>query len=673
MSLDLLGLAGGAPTGAAALRVPGAALPAGLEAEGESAGFAGILAEVEAAGSPGVAILPVKVDGAPAADAVPAVPSDGAGEDAVPAGQVAVPMPTSPVQGQGAEKVKAPAAERKIPVELPSASSMSEDDVSAAAEETGDAQTLPETAETPVSADSLPLSPMQPPLIAAPVESPAPPPAAVETASEPEEGVAVGRHVRSAPSAPVSRPVPEQAVTAAQAGAEVSASAVPAAKAAPDGARQSSKAKDAAINPQPSTNAAKEPAPAPEEAGPEAALPVRPGEATSLLDMARSVLPQRGRGGSFSTVETGQGTVVPTTGAVSVRLAGEGMTAPEQAPVIPNPTIATSTTAARQEENPAPVSVTMPDAEAAEGGQSALAAAKTAVPAASHTPSSSPSPAPAEQAPKQAPEQAPEQAMPRDAVRAETAPRPAPAKAEGKARAAEQAEPAAGTTSASSSTAQQQPSAFDMKTFGMAPPVAAATTPLGLTGLAGGIGASLDQKVIDMGVSGQWIDDIARQIATISDNPGRGSFQIASPNLGAVRVDIMPGADGSDIRLTAETEAAQVALIRDKGRLVQDAHLAAIRIGEVRIDRVTQAGESQRGESGREKQPDGGNAQTGTAPNGGQGGHAGTRQDGAAAFAGQYSGGNAKNPFTRTVINDAGMTEAQAVPGESRVDRARYA
>lgn len=262
--------------------------------------------------------------------------------------------------------------------------------------------------------------------------------------------------------------------------------------------------------------------------------------------------------------------------------------------------------------------------------------------------------------------------MPRDVARAEAAPRPGPAKGEDKARTAEQTEPAAGTASASSSTTQQ-PSAFDLKTFGMASPVAAATTPLGLTGPAGGIGASLDQKVIDMGVSGQWIDDIARQIAAIGDNPGRGSFQIASPNLGAVRVDIMPGTDGSDIRLTAETEAAQDALIRDKGRLVQDAHLASIRIGEVRIDRVTQAGESQRGETGRERQQDGANTQTGTAPNGGQGGHAGARQDGAAAFAGQYSGGNAKNPFTRTVINDAGMTEAQAVPGELRVDRARYA
>lgn len=198
------------------------------------------------------------------------------------------------------------------------------------------------------------------------------------------------------------------------------------------------------------------------------------------------------------------------------------------------------------------------------------------------------------------------------------------------------------------------------------------------TAATASLAASLDQQMVDMGVSGQWIDRIAQQIATIGSNPGQGSFQIASPTLGAVRVDLAPGASGTDVRLTTETEAAQVALLKDQTRLVQDAQLAAIRLGEVRIDHVAPAAESARGDMGGQNSGSGQQAaqgqasfaQTGGQTAGGQDGQSGARQS---AFAGQYSEGNAKTPFTRTVIRDSAGVEATVSTRSARVDTARYA
>ncbi|TNE42374.1 MAG: flagellar hook-length control protein FliK [Sphingomonadales bacterium] len=212
---------------------------------------------------------------------------------------------------------------------------------------------------------------------------------------------------------------------------------------------------------------------------------------------------------------------------------------------------------------------------------------------------------------------------------------------------------------------------------------AAVNTGLGVTPSLSlsGVGATLGQQVIDMGVSGQWIDDIAREIAGMASNPGHGSFRIASPTLGMVQVEIAPGTDGADVRMTVDNEAAQAALSKDQARLVQDAQMAAVRIGDVRIDRIAPAADTQRGDMGQNGGQNGQNsggqqAQASFAQSGGQGNQSGTRQD-MMGFGSGGAGGNSgdnspKSSFTRTVIRDvAAMDSAAAAQGKA--DSARYA
>lgn len=196
---------------------------------------------------------------------------------------------------------------------------------------------------------------------------------------------------------------------------------------------------------------------------------------------------------------------------------------------------------------------------------------------------------------------------------------------------------------------------------------------------------ALASQVVDMGISGQWIDDIARQIASIGANPGHGSFRIESQSMGAVRVDIAPSerGAGSDVLMRVDNEAAFAALDKDRERLMQDARMASVRIGELRIDRVAGAQDAQGSGSSTSQQQGNsqGGQQQGLAQNntqtGGQmdnrGGQQPGRQD-AAAMGGQRDGQQSpKAPFTTAVINGAERDDAARNARSGRGDTARYA
>jgi len=119
------------------------------------------------------------------------------------------------------------------------------------------------------------------------------------------------------------------------------------------------------------------------------------------------------------------------------------------------------------------------------------------------------------------------------------------------------------------------------------------------------VGASLGAQVVDMGVSGQWIDGLARDIAGLAQNGAHGRFQINASQLGPVQVDIRQGADGAAVSLTVANEAAEIALKQDSDRLRLDAGLAAVRIADVKIERAPHVAEAARpdgaGQSGNQQ------------------------------------------------------------------------
>jgi hypothetical protein len=111
------------------------------------------------------------------------------------------------------------------------------------------------------------------------------------------------------------------------------------------------------------------------------------------------------------------------------------------------------------------------------------------------------------------------------------------------------------------------------------------------------LSASLGAQVVDMGVSGQWIDGLARDIAGLSANGAQGRFQINADHLGPIQVDIRQGTDGAAVSLTVATEVAELALRQDSDRLKLDAGLSAVRISEVKIERAPHVAEAARSDS----------------------------------------------------------------------------
>lgn len=196
--------------------------------------------------------------------------------------------------------------------------------------------------------------------------------------------------------------------------------------------------------------------------------------------------------------------------------------------------------------------------------------------------------------------------------------------------------------------------------------------------------AALGSQVVDMGVSGQWIDDIARQIASIGANPGHGSFRIESQGLGGVRVDIAPGERGSNVVMRVDNDAAFAALDKDRDRLMQDARMGSVRIGELRIDRVAAMPDAQGSGSATSQQNGNSGQQPGqqsfaqnNAQTGGQGAPQQGRPD-ASLLGGQGNGArdnqpSPKAPFTTTVMREGQADEASLSSRSGRSDSARYA
>jgi hypothetical protein len=128
------------------------------------------------------------------------------------------------------------------------------------------------------------------------------------------------------------------------------------------------------------------------------------------------------------------------------------------------------------------------------------------------------------------------------------------------------------------------------------------------------LSASLGAQMVDMGVSGQWIDGLARDIAGLSANGAQGRFQINADQLGPIQVDIRQGDDGAAVSLTVATAAAEQALRQESDRLKLDAGLSAMRINDLKIERAPHVAEPTRAESSNNQtasqQQSGGQGQT---------------------------------------------------------------
>lgn len=148
----------------------------------------------------------------------------------------------------------------------------------------------------------------------------------------------------------------------------------------------------------------------------------------------------------------------------------------------------------------------------------------------------------------------------------------------------------------------------------MLPPVI--QTELGHAGIRGPAGTTgistaqaLGSQVIDMGVSGQWIDRMAREIASLANGEGHSRFTLSPPHLGRLQVDLVHGAEGLDVHLLAETDEAARRLSEGRPALHADARLSTINLGQITVEKANAPSEGAMRDQGQGQRDLAGQAQ----------------------------------------------------------------
>jgi flagellar hook-length control protein FliK len=115
--------------------------------------------------------------------------------------------------------------------------------------------------------------------------------------------------------------------------------------------------------------------------------------------------------------------------------------------------------------------------------------------------------------------------------------------------------------------------------------------------------AAPDQMVerqLDVAADGEWLDQIARDIARAGGSEGRMSFRLSPEHLGRLTVELAQNERGTSIRLTADSEAARNLLVEAQPKLVAEARAQGVRIAETHVGLAGgQAGDSRRQDSER--------------------------------------------------------------------------
>jgi flagellar hook-length control protein FliK len=100
-------------------------------------------------------------------------------------------------------------------------------------------------------------------------------------------------------------------------------------------------------------------------------------------------------------------------------------------------------------------------------------------------------------------------------------------------------------------------------------------------------GEVLGDQVIDMGVSGQWIDRMAREIAGLADGTGHSRFTLNPPHLGRLQIDLWREEGTTSIRMLTETDEAAQRLQEGRTVLQADARVAALSLGSITVEKAS--------------------------------------------------------------------------------------
>jgi|GEM_PF-1069204 len=115
-------------------------------------------------------------------------------------------------------------------------------------------------------------------------------------------------------------------------------------------------------------------------------------------------------------------------------------------------------------------------------------------------------------------------------------------------------------------------------------------------------GEALGDQVIDMGVSGQWIDRMAQEIAGLADGTGHSRFTLNPPHLGRLQIDLWRDEGATSVRLLAETDEAAQRLSDGRTALQADARIAALSLGTITVEKTNTSLDSGSRDQGSQRQ-----------------------------------------------------------------------
>lgn len=115
-------------------------------------------------------------------------------------------------------------------------------------------------------------------------------------------------------------------------------------------------------------------------------------------------------------------------------------------------------------------------------------------------------------------------------------------------------------------------------------------------------GEALGDQVIDMGVSGQWIDRMAQEIAGLADGSGHSRFTLNPPHLGRLQVDLWRDGAETNVRMLTETDEAAQRLSEGRSALQADARVAALSLGAIVVEKSSASFDSSGRDQGGQRQ-----------------------------------------------------------------------
>lgn len=89
---------------------------------------------------------------------------------------------------------------------------------------------------------------------------------------------------------------------------------------------------------------------------------------------------------------------------------------------------------------------------------------------------------------------------------------------------------------------------------------------------------------LDLARDAEWLDTLARDISRAAARDGQLQFQLNPEHLGSLKIEVTNSANGTSIRMTADTEAARSILADAQPRLIAEARAQGLRINEAQVD-----------------------------------------------------------------------------------------